>query len=282
VLTMFTPKMRSALATVALIAALFIAEGSSIAAQSAGVPNLLYHRISTSSSPLPIDDTTADIQSFSEQMRYLHDSGYRTLSTSELVRRLRSREDLPPKVVSIHFDDGWRSVLAAVPVLKQYHFGATFWLIVEAIGQPEYLTWDDVAKLASNPEFEFQSHTMTHPWHDGNDLQAWAERNSVEDKKQIQWELRESKVELERKLKRKVDLLAWPKGAYNDRLIKDAARAGYLGLFTVEWGLTRSGQDPLRIPRSYVGGRCDLDAFKQILADGHSRQCLERAAQRER
>lgn len=278
----FTLKMRSALDALAVIAALFIAGNSSAAAQSAGVPNLLYHQFSTQSSPLPIDDTTVDIQSFSEQMKYLHESGYRTLSTSELVRRLRSGEDLPPNAVSIHFDDGWRSVLAAIPLLEQHHFGATFWLIVEMIGQPGYLTWDDVAQLANNPEFEFQSHSMTHPGHVGDDLLAWANRNSMEDKKLIQWELQESKDQLEHKLKRKVDLLAWPYGAYSSQLIEDAVRAGYSGLFTVEWGLTKTGQDPLRIPRSYVGGRCDLDAFKQILADGHSRQCLERAVRRER
>jgi peptidoglycan/xylan/chitin deacetylase (PgdA/CDA1 family) len=271
--------MRSAIAAVALM---FIAGQSGVAAESAGVPNLLYHQISTPSSPLSIDDTTLDIQSFSEQMKSLHNSGYRTLSTSELVGRLRSGEDLPPNAVSIHFDDGWRSVLAAVPVLKQYHFGATFWLIVEMIGQPGYLTWDDVAELANNPEFEFQSHTMTHPWHGGDDLLAWAERNSLEDRARIQWELQESKAELERKLKRKVDLLAWPKGAYSDQLIEEAVRAGYSGLFTVEWGLSKKGGDPLRIPRSYIGGHCDLDDFKQILADGHSRECLDRAAQRER
>jgi len=279
---MSTLKMRSALDAVALIAALFIVGHSSLAAQSVGVPNLLYHQFSTPSSPLPIDDTTVDIQSFSEQMKYLHDSGFRTLSASQLVGRLQSGVDLPPNAVSVHFDDGWRSVLAAVPILKRYHFGATFWLIVEMIGQPGYLTWDEVAQLAKNPEFEFGSHTMTHPWHDRNDLPTWANRNSMEDQQQIRWELQESKGALERKLKRKVDLLAWPKGAYNDRLVEDAVRAGYSGLFTVEWGLTKTGEDPLRIPRSYVGGPCDLDAFKQILADGHSRQCLDRASRRER
>jgi|SRR5579859_1303710 len=275
-------KTRSAFGAIVFMAALFIAGNSSVMAQSAGVPNLLYHQISTPSSPLPIDDTTVDIQSFSEQMKYLNDAGYRTLGTSELVGRLRSGENLPGDVVSIHFDDGWRSILAAVPVLKRYHFGATFWLIVEMIGQPGYLTWDDVAQLANNPEFEFQSHTMTHPWHDGDDLLTWANQDSIEDKKRIRWELLGSRAELEHKLKRKVNLLAWPKGSYNDLLIREAVRAGYSGLFTVEWGLTKKGQDPLRIPRSYVGGRCNLDAFKQILADGHSRQCLDRTVQRRR
>jgi hypothetical protein len=138
------------------------------------------------------------------------------------------------------------------------------------IGQPGYLTWDEVHQLSNNPKFEFQSHTMSHL-----DLVARENGNSVEDKKQIQWELQESKHELEQRLKGKVDLLAWPYGAYNSGLIEEAVRAGYSGLFTVEWGLTTTGENPLRIPRSYVGGRCDLDAFKQILADGHSRQCLQ-------
>ena len=272
---MFTLKMRPALDLLAVLIILFIGGNSSLRAQSAGVPNLLYHQFSTLSAPIPIDDTTVDIQSFSEQMKYLHESGYRTLSTSELVSRLRSGDDLPPNTVSIHFDDGWRSVLAAVPILERYQFGATFWLVIEMIGQPGYLTWEEVAQLLNHPEFEFQSHTMSHAWRGGPGLLAWAKSNSAQDEERIRWELQESKSELEHKLKRRVDLLAWPYGAYNSRLIEEAVRAGYSGLFTVEWGLTKSGENPLRIPRSYVGGRCDLSAFKQILEDGHSRQCLQ-------
>ena len=271
--------------TLKVIALFSVLSGSGVccaASELTKVPNLLYHQLSTPSDPIPLDDTTViDVQSFSAQMKYLHDSGYKTVNASDLVKLLRQRQELPAKSVTIHFDDGWRSVLAAVPVLKQYHFGATFWLIVSMIGQPGYLTWDDVAQLASNREFEFQSHTMSHPWHDGDDMLVWAHRNSVADQKRIEWELAESKRVLEEKLQQKVDLLAWPRGAYDKRLIQDAVASGYTGLFTVEWGLTKAGDDPLRIGRSYIGSRCGLDAFKQILQDGRSRQCLQESTQKQ-
>src|SRR6266436_10323463 len=61
--------------------------------------------------------------------------------------------------------------------------------------------------------------------------------------------------------------------SYGSGMIRAASDAGYQGLFTVEWGLTKPGQDPLRIPRSYVSGLCDLDTFMKVLEDGHSRTC---------
>jgi len=32
---------------------------------------------------------------------------------------------LPPKIVAIHFDDGWQSALDALPVLKRFSFKAS-------------------------------------------------------------------------------------------------------------------------------------------------------------
>ena len=234
-----------------------------------GIPVLFYHQISTPEHPLPLDDTVVDVAAFSRQMQFLHDSGYRTIGTAELMGLIKSGGHLPEKTVAIHFDDGWKTVLAAVPILEKYKFKAAFWIVVNMVGVSDYLNWDDLAGLVRSSNYEIYSHTMSHSWHGHSDLLDW----SADDPGKVDWELRESKRQLEQRLGRPVPFLAWPYGEYNDALIRAASEAGYQGLFTVEWGLTKPGQDPLRIPRSYVSGLCDLDTFMKVLEDGHSRTC---------
>lgn len=251
----------------------FDGRAPALADADGGIPVLLYHQISTPEHPLPLGDTVVDVAAFSRQMQFLHDGGYRTIGTAELMGLIKSGGHLPEKIVAIHFDDGWKTALAAVPILEKYKFQATFWIIVNMVGSSDYLNWDDVAGLAHSSNYEIYSHTLTHSWHGHSDLLDW----SANDPGRVDWELRESKRQLEQRLGRPVPFLAWPYGEYNDALIRAAFEAGYQGLFTVDWGLAKPGQDPLRIPRSYVSGLCDLDTFMKVLEDGHSRTCPQAA-----
>jgi len=73
---------------------------------------------------------------------------------------------IPDKLVVLTFDDGNKSDVAyAAPLLKQYGFGATFF-ITEGLGflkdKKTFLTWDDVRKL-HDAGFEIGNHTRSHP-----------------------------------------------------------------------------------------------------------------------
>ena len=89
----------------------------------------------------------------------------------------------------------------------------------------------------------------------------------------VDWELKESRRELENKLGRPVPYLAWPSGIYSDRLIHLAQDAGYKALLTIDNGLNRPGGDPFRIHRTMINGACGLGDFTAILSDGAYRKC---------
>lgn len=56
---------------------------------------------------------------FHQQMAYLKNNGYRTISPEMLFHFLKYRHQIPKKSVLITFDDGYRSVFEyAVPILK--------------------------------------------------------------------------------------------------------------------------------------------------------------------
>ncbi len=236
-----------------------------------GLPILVYHQILRPNTPEPIDDSTAiSLEQFESQMRYLHEQGYRTLNMDEVVDYLK-HATYPQKVVAIHFDDGWKSGQNALPILKDYGFKATFWIIAGAghdIGSP-HMGWDEILTLAQNTHIDIHSHTMTHPWKKGETLIDWVE-GPVPGKgiKHATWELTESRKRLEEKLGRPVRYLAWPSGLYNDVLIHLAEQAGYQALLTIDEGINRPGNDLMRIHRTMINGTCDIEAFKQSLVDG--------------
>ena len=238
------------------------------------IPVLVYHQISTPEHPLAVKNDVIKLADFSEEMEHLHSQGYQTISTARLIDFMVHGTSVPEKAVVIHFDDGWRSVSAALPILERYGFKAAFWIIAgKGIGG-DYFDWNEIVALSQNPNYEIYSHTMTHPWDPENNLVTWAEGKTpgrgISD---VYWELKESKRILENKLGQPVPYLAWPIGAYNGKLIAAATRAGYSALFTIEWGRNGIDGDVRRVRRAYVSGSCKIADFHAILQEGRSRDC---------
>ena len=243
------------------------------AADRASLPILVYHQLRVSGDEPADSDEVISLDRFESQMRTLHDLGYRTLSMDEVTRFLRG-ESFPPKIVAIHLDDGWKSGLAAVPVLNRFDFHASFWIIAGTGISWPHLDWPEVEALASNPRFDVLSHTMTHPWKPNDTMLDWlAGRTPGKGLEQARAELTQSRRVLEDKLGRPVLSLAWPSGLYNEPLIALAQDAGYQALLTIDSGLNAPGDDLLRIRRTMIHGACNLDVFQQMLLDGRSRNC---------
>lgn len=72
-------------------------------------------------------------------------------------------QSVPPKTVVLTFDDAVRSHLeVAAPLLKEYGFGATFFISHAWMNDPEhFLTWEEIAEL-HRMGFEIGNHTWTH------------------------------------------------------------------------------------------------------------------------
>jgi len=233
---------------------------------AAEVPVLIYHRIL--SNPKEPGETVVSIDRFKEQMQYLKDNGYTTISMAELVSYMKGSGSVPDKAVVLTFDDGWKEMAAVTQILNQHNFKASFWIIPDkGIGGP-YLDWNGVKNLASNPNFEIGAHTMTHPWDKNSNLVTWVDgKTPGKTEKDAEYEIKESKRVLESKLGKSIKYLAWPVGWYNDKLIQIAKDAGFEALLTVEDGANTRGGDVFRIRRIFIDGACDMNTFKQTLQD---------------
>ncbi len=67
------------------------------------VPVLTYHHVNEHKG----DMVTVTSEVFERQMRYLRDSGYRTLRAGELLAYINGGLSLDEKAVMVTFDDGW-------------------------------------------------------------------------------------------------------------------------------------------------------------------------------
>lgn len=232
-----------------------------------GIPVLIYHEIVTEEDREP-GETVISLKRFEEQMRYLSSKGYHPISMKDLLLYMGKKKTLPERSVVLNFDDGWKNVLNAVPILNHYSFPASFWIIAgpKGIGKGEYMEWSDIQNLSKNPLFEIGSHTYSHPWNPKDNLVTWVDgKNPGKGSKEAFFELKESKKILETKLGIPIDYLAWPCGWFNDTLVKIAIQAGYKAILTTEDGVNQPGTNPFAIKRIFIDGKCDLDTFIEQL-----------------
>lgn len=238
-------------------------------AQTTGIPALLYHQISSTAPDnawlLGLEGPTViNIVTFTEQMKWLYDNGYRTLTLQGLRDVLSGKVPLPTKTVVITFDDGWTSQFEALVILKTYKFNALFSVLTapEWVDGP-YMSGADFLYLdryfarhhRRGSRFDIVSHGVSHP-----DMVAlYTAGNLVEVNRQFT----ESKQVLQAYLGHVVDAFTWPYGEYNQPLINLAVQAGYRTLFTVNAFFNTNLTSPLAVNRTTIDGRCGLNIFIQ-------------------
>ena len=214
------------------------------------VPILMYHHIRQSQANDNKIEKGLDVSpnSFEAQMKYLSQKGYQTILLKELFTHQGGR------AVVITFDDGYKDVIEqGFDILQKYHFKAVVFIIVDKVGQPGYLTWEDVARLKS-AGWEIGSHTLTHP-----DL---TKLNKEKAKKEIQ----ESKTVLENRLHAPVVSFSYPAGRFNQRIVTLVQQAGYQEAVTTRFAPEEKSQERYQLPRVRVSGSDSLASFTKKLS----------------
>ena len=212
-----------------------------------GIPVLNYHQIND------VDENmlTVSTAEFETQMAWLEKNGYQTITVSELLDALEGKGSLPERPVLITFDDGYiDNYQCAFPILKKHNMKACIFLISEYVSlYPNYLTWEQLAEMQASG-IEFGSHTVDH------NVLTELSPNSVNH------ELADSKNVLESRLKRRVDVLAYPCG-YTSEYIKSRVNAlGYRAAFTVNLGNVHPGDDLYALNRVPIFGALPHTMFR--------------------
>ncbi len=217
------------------------------------VPVLNYHHfLEDCDSPLCVPPAV-----FDQQMEYLKDNGYRTVTMEDLLSFLKYRQALPKKSLIITIDDGYSSAYdVAYPILKRYGFTATLFIYTDYVGvSNKAITWDQLKELSA-AGFQIGSHTLSH-----SDLTMKKEGEKEEDYlTRIEKELSESKQIIDMKLTQDTMAIAFPFGRYNKSILSLAEQAGYELGFSVERGGNPFFSDALCLRRTQILKK-DLDSF---------------------
>jgi peptidoglycan/xylan/chitin deacetylase (PgdA/CDA1 family) len=227
-----------------------ISAPATLAISSEPVPILMYHYIRPDPGPGdPIgQDLSVSPERFAQELAYLAEQGYTTVTMSQLADAWGGGQPLPTRPIVLTFDDGYRDFYTnAWPLLRQYSFSATIYVITGVIDTSNYLTQAMIRELDASGSIDFGSHTIRHP-----ELATLAEADA-------EHEIVGSKIALEELLGHAVRTFAYPAGHYNDSALALVATAGYELAVTTEWGYATPSMDHRLLPRLRVRGWTTVD-----------------------
>lgn len=213
--------------------------------------------------------TTSDV-AFSNQMAYLKQAGYTTLSMYQLEGYLNGTMNLPAKAVVLTFDDGLKSVYRyAYPVLKQNGQRATAFIISSRIKRhpqawnPNGLQFTSISELREMQDvFDIQSHTHFLHRVSANKQPILFSRSYHN----ILFDFQHSRRALSQ-FNPHVQYLSYPFGGYNQKAMDAARDAGFHLAVTTVKGRVRMGDNPFALKRLYVQRTDSVQSMASLIAN---------------
>ena len=182
------------------------------------VPILIFH----STRPYIESDTPAvrryiaTPETLEQELMYLRDSGYVSITFDDLVGHITRDAPLPPRPVILSFDDDWESQYTyAFPLLEKFGFTATFYIWTAVVGREHHMTWDKIRTL-SKAGMQIGCHTITHPF-----------LTRVKNDESLRHEIFGARNLIEERVGVPVTTFAYPFGQYNERVAAMMKEAGF-------------------------------------------------------
>jgi peptidoglycan/xylan/chitin deacetylase (PgdA/CDA1 family) len=216
---------------------------------------LAYHRVND----VTKDSLTVGVREFAEQLLFLR-KHYNFVSTMSILRWLHGGEKLPPNSLAIHFDDCYRDVftnggrLLSAIGSPACAFVSTGFLDTDRQFEhdlqkcpfrlPKFLAADLKAMIADG--FEIGAHTVNHV----NLGECTLD--------EARWEVKQSKLDLERILGMRIELFAFPFGRRNNMtpdVLKVIEEMGFVALFSAFGGSISSKSNSFNLSRVGMSGQ---------------------------
>lgn len=201
------------------------------------VPILMFHYIrdyTNPADPLGIGLSVSPAR-FEDDLIALKKAGYQTISLDDFAHHR-----LKPKSIILTFDDGYDShFTAALPALERQGMIGTFFIVRGFVGQPNYLTREQVTALAA-AGMEIGDHTVRH-----RDLAILPEATQ---RQEIVGGL----------LGITANVFAYPSGEYNPITVGILQSIGIEAAVTTKLGVATNLSPPLELPRIRIKQTTDV------------------------
>jgi len=223
--------------------------------ESVRIPILIYHHIREFSSKDSENNRTFIVpeSDFKNQMDYLKENGYTSLTFEDFKGVFAGKKRLPEKPVVITFDDGLKTQFeSAYPVLKENHQKAVFFIFTNPISRSEnYMTWDDLKEMK-----EYGMEVGSHGHYHSNFTKLVTE-------KEWEREINKNRELIKENLGEYPDSLAYPFGAYNDNVIQYIKENDYEFARAITHGKVHTQKDFYNLDGYFITS--DFNYFKNIV-----------------
>ena len=233
-------------------------QASSTSALSLSIPILMYHHVGDwGESRAEWAQWVVRSKEFRAQMDWLVANGFHTITFRELLAGQQAGESVPAKSVIISFDDGWSAQEGVVRAeLEPRGMHAVFFVYTAAVGATPnnsgYISWEQL-RILESAGHEVQSHTVSHG------------RLTDMPPSQLDREMRESRATIEREMHHSVEVVAYPFGIYDERVMRAASAAGYLIGLRADADLVVGKPLQYRMPRIRVGYDDGIEVFAEAM-----------------
>lgn len=205
-------------------------------------------------------------ENFEEQMAYLYNNNYHTLTLDEVKDYYYNNIELPAKSVLLTFDDCYQSIkIFAYPILKKYNFHGVAFVVTNWLHDcaqeynPNRSVCMAISELATISDvFEYANHTDS--LHQRiNSTTSSLILSSDED---ISFDLDQcnSKSFITAK-----DVFAYPFGIYEERNVKLLKEKGFKLAFTSLDGSNTKSTDPLLLHRNAIPYFMSIETFHKVV-----------------
>ena len=227
------------------------------------VPVLMYHYIANYGTDVSTleDPTIISADAFKEQMEWLYNNGYSSLTMEEFICWKKKECEIENNRFLLTIDDGFTSTYNFVePILKEYNFTAVQFVVNEFLNkktptfkeQPYAYMGYDYIEDYSRDTIEIGSHTYN-MHHQLPEIYAKVNGMTYDE---IFEDVKKSKDELN------TTYISYPYGAVTEDAIKAVKDAGYECGFALNGSMTYQGEDIYRISR--ISATEDFEAFKVV------------------
>jgi peptidoglycan/xylan/chitin deacetylase (PgdA/CDA1 family) len=228
------------------------------------IPVLMYHSIA-SQGPSALAQWRLSPDILAQQLKFLHEQGYYSVTSADCLRVLRDGKMLPGRPVVLTFDDGYCDFADnAWPLLREFGFRPEVFLVTDRVGgcaswdaqhgpPASLMDWDEIARLQAEGVI-FGSHMATHRHSTALSVDELVE------------EAARSRFTLQARLGIQANNIAIPFGTWDPRLLRVLKWAGYEIGYTTELGAVSVGMNPLALPRVEITGDENPASFRNKLA----------------
>jgi peptidoglycan/xylan/chitin deacetylase (PgdA/CDA1 family) len=214
------------------------------------IPIMMYHyvrHVDSAADPLGFNLSVTPEQ-LAAQLDWLKSAGYETLRMDAAAACIRGEGPCPARAVVLTFDDGYMDAYTtALPLLQQRGYVATFYIVSGFVGQPGYMSWNEVRALR-DAGMEIGAHTVSHP-----DLTTLG----LDD---IRAQVAQSGAAISAEIGLPVLSFCYPGGRYNETVAAIARESGFTSATTTNPDGPQG--DPFTLPRVRISGDLTLEGFQ--------------------